>query len=139
MRANPLKTVSKYFAVILASAILAAGVAGAGEYKRQSNNEKSVRVDVLPVQLKIGEPMIFDVKMNTHSVTLNSDLVSGSSLLDNTGKEYKAVSWDGTPPGSHHRSGTLEFDALTGNPQSVTLMIKGVSNVPQRVYKWNLQ
>jgi hypothetical protein len=108
-------------------------------YKRQSNKEKSVRVDVLPVELSVGEPVKFEIRMNSHSVTLNSDIVTGSILEDDTGAQYKALNWDGTPPGSHHRSGTLEFPALKGNPKSVTLFIKGVSNVPKRTYKWVLE
>jgi len=49
------------------------------------------------------------------------------------------LDWDGTPPGSHHRNGTLEFETLKGNPKSITLFIKGVSNVPKRIYKWVLE
>ena len=115
------------------------GAINAQTYKRQSNKENRVRVDVLPVQLAIEKPMIFDIKMNTHSVTLNSDIVAGSVVKDDFGTEYKALKWDGTPPGNHHRSGTLEFPALKNTPKSVTLIIKGVSNVPERIYKWTLE
>jgi hypothetical protein len=108
-------------------------------YKRQSNKERSVRVDVLPLELAVGKPVKFEIRMNTHSVTLNSDIVAGSVLEDDTGAEYKALNWNGTPPGSHHRTGTLEFPALKGNPKSVMLIIKGVSNVPKRIYKWTLE
>jgi hypothetical protein len=108
-------------------------------YKRQSNKERSVRVDVLPLELAVGKPVKFEIRMNTHSVTLNSDIVAGSVLEDDTGAEYKALNWNGTPPGSHHRTGTLEFPALKGEPKSVMLIIKGVSNVPKRIYKWTLE
>jgi len=139
MKKIKFKTALTALAAIIAVAIVTGGAVNAQAYKRQSNKEKSVRVDVLPVELTTGKPVKFDIKMNTHSVTLKSDIVAGSVLQDDTGVAYKALKWDGTPPGSHHRSGTLEFPVLNGNPKSVTLIIKGVSNVPQRIYTWTLE
>jgi hypothetical protein len=126
-------------AAVITFTIVTIGAINAQAYKRQSNKENRVRVDVLPVQLVIGKPIIFDIKMNTHSVELNSDLVTGSVVQDDSGRVYNALEWDGTLPGSHHRSGVLAFTALKGTPKSVTLIIKGVSNVPERIYKWILE
>jgi hypothetical protein len=139
MKKITVKTALTALAVIIIVAILTGGAVNAHAYKRQTNKEKSVRVDVLPVELTKGKPVKFDIKMNSHSVTLKSDIVAGSVLEDDTGVAYKALNWDGMPPGGHHRSGTLEFPVLNGNPKSITLIIKGVSNVPERIYKWTLE
>ncbi|NOX33706.1 MAG: hypothetical protein GXP56_08195 [Deltaproteobacteria bacterium] len=137
MKKNKLKTV---FTALIAFALATGGsVASVHAYNRQTNKEKSVRVDVLPVTLALGEKVVFDIRMNTHSVGLDNDIVSGSVLKDDKGIAYNAIKWNGTPGGGHHRKGTLEFPALKGNPKSVTLIIKGVSNVPERVYKWTLE
>ena len=137
------KTKFKILFIALVSIItfiaVAVGAINAQTYNRQSSKENSVRVDALPIQLIIGKSMIFDIKMNTHSVELDSDLVADSLVRDDSGVEYKALKWDGTPPGDHHRSGTIEFPVLKGTPKSVTLIIKGVSKVPERIFKWILE
>ena len=139
MKTTKFKTIFTAFTAFIAFAIVIGGAVNAQAYKRLSNKEKSVRVDVLPIDLKKGKPVKFDIKMNSHSVDLKNDMVAGSVLQDDTGTEYNALKWDGTPPGGHHRSGKLEFPVLKGEPNSVTLIIKGVSNVPQRIYKWTLE
>ncbi len=59
-------------------------------------------------------------------------------LRDDTGKEYKPTTWDGSEPGGHHRSGTLTFPDLTDKPKYVELVVKGFAKVPERVFKWEL-
>ena len=139
MKKRKFNTALTALAAIIAIAIVTGGAVNAHAYKRQSNKEKSVRVDVLPVELTKGKPVKFDIKMNSHSVNLTSDIVTGSVLKDDTGIVYKALNWDGMPAGGHHRSGTLEFPVLEGNPKSITLIIQGVSDIPERVYKWTLE
>lgn len=133
------KSVSAALSTIAAVLLISGMAVSANAYDRQSNNEKSVSVDVLPVELTAGKPAKFEIRMSTHSVTLNNDMVAGSVLQDDSGAEYKAVKWDGTPPGGHHRTGTLEFEAIKGTPKAVTLIIMGVSEVPQRIYKWKIK
>ncbi len=127
---------------VLAVVIAIVGIAIALEanaYERISNRENRVRVDVVPVQLESGKSAKFEIRMNAHSGDLSQDLVSVSTLKDDNGREYRPVDWQGAPPGGHHRTGVLEFPALNGNTKSVTLVIRDVANVPERVYKWNLK
>jgi hypothetical protein len=79
------------------------------------------------------------VSMNTHSVDLSADLTVVSTLMDAQGKEYRPVSWEGDGPGGHHRSGVLEFPALEGTAKSVTLVIRDIAKVPERVFQWDLE
>jgi hypothetical protein len=77
--------------------------------------------------------------MSTHSVDLGEDMAVVSTLRDDQGREYRPVSWNGDGPGGHHRSGVLEFPALEGSPKSVTLVIRDIAKVPERVFGWDLE
>ena len=108
-------------------------------YDTKSNRENRVRVEVRPVNLTPGEPARFEVRMNTHSVNLGQDMVAVSVCKDDQGREYRPVSWQGSPSGGHHRSGILEFPVLEGNPDRVTLVITNIANVPERTFEWKLE
>ena len=119
---------------------VAVGLAvNAGAYEMRSNRENRVRVDVKPVQLTPGQLARFEVQMNTHSEALGEDMVAVSSLKDNVGRVYQATAWQGSAPGGHHRKGVLEFPHLGDNTASITLIIKGVANVPERIFKWPVE
>jgi hypothetical protein len=123
--------------IIVAAAI---GLAvNAGAYEMRSNRENRVRVDVKPVQLAPGQPARFEVRMNTHSEALGEDMVAVSSLKDNAGRVYPATVWQGSEPGGHHRKGVLEFPKLEDNPESITLIIRKVANVPERTFEWSVE
>lgn len=126
-----------FFALILF--VSSALVPGAGAYERRLSRENRVRVDVVPVQLIPGQAVKFEVRMNTHSVDLSQDMVAVSFLKDDNGQEYRPVGWNGSPPGSHHRSGVLEFPTLKGNPNTVTLIIKDIAEVPSRIFHWKVE
>jgi hypothetical protein len=111
----------------------------AGAYEMRSNRENRVRVDVKPVQLAPGQPARFEVRMNTHSEALGEDMVAVSTLKDNEGREYRATAWQGSAPGGHHRKGVLEFPDLGDNTASITLIIKGIANVPERIFEWPVE
>lgn len=111
----------------------------AAGYERQSSRENMVSVDVIPIALVSGKPVKFEIRMNTHLVNLDQNIVGISILKDDLGREYLPVNWNGSPTGGHHRSGILEFPLLKGNPGSVTLVIQNIANVPERIFKWNLE
>ena len=108
-------------------------------YKTKSNKENRVRVDVRPVQLLPGKPAKFEIRMNTHSGDLSQDLVAVCTLKDSSGRDYRPTNWDGSPPGGHHRSGVLEFSKLAEGAESITLVIREVANVPERVFNWSVE
>ena len=71
----------------------------ASAYKTKSSKENRVRVDVRPVQLLPGKPAKFEIRMNTHSGDLSQDLLAVCTLKDSSGREYRPINWDGSPPG----------------------------------------
>jgi hypothetical protein len=108
-------------------------------YETISNKENRVRVDVRPVQLVAGEPARFEIRMNTHSEELSQDLVAVCTLKDNQGREYQPINWDGSPGGGHHRQGILEFPELDTNTASITLIIREIADVPERIFEWSVK
>ena len=108
-------------------------------YESQSNNKGRVTVNVRPLQLIPGQPAKFEVRMNTHSVTLDHDLVAASTLKDDQGREYKPINWQGSPPGGHHLKGILEFPDLNEDTEIITLVIRRVANVTARTFEWSVE
>jgi hypothetical protein len=128
-----------HFVSLVITLFLVNWTVDAAAYQTQSNNQNRVRVDVRPIQLSPGKPIKFEIRLNTHSGDLSQDLVAVCTLKDNSGREYQATGWDGSPPGGHHRSGVLEFPELGDAAQSITLVIREVANVPERVFNWSIE
>ncbi len=74
----------------------------------------------------------FNFILDTHTGSLDQDLVSQVRLLvDST--EYQATSWEGDPPGGHHREGLLKFKPLNPKINSVNLKI-----TPENSLSWEV-
>ena len=125
--------------IVVSLALVFFFISNAYAYRSITSRENSVTVDVWPEQLTNGQPVKFKVRMNTHSVTLAEDMVAVSELKDNEGKTYQPVNWQGSPPGGHHRTGTLEFPKLEGSPKTVTLVVRNISGVPERIFQWDIK
>lgn len=110
----------------------------ANAYETKSDRQNRVSVAVTPIQFVQGKPAKFQVRMNTHSVSLVQDMVAVCTLKDDQGREYRPVSWQGSPPGGHHRQGILEFPALEGKPKRLTLVIRDVADILERKFEWEL-
>ena len=108
-------------------------------YQSQVVEGGNVTVEVLPVALKAGSPSEFEIAMNTHSVDLSADMLKAVVLEDDMGKEYAPTKWDGPAAGGHHRSGKIEFPALSSGAKSVTLIVKDIAKVAERTFKWELK
>ena len=135
-----IKWKSTWWGTLLAMCIVPLMLAStAAAYDGQSNNAKGVRIDVLPMQLATGDTVRFEVRMNTHTVPLNQDLKTSAVLRDDQGREYRPVEWEGSPPGGHHRSGTLIFPELGVSVTSVTLTLQNVGGVPARDFSWQVK
>lgn len=125
--------------LIVIMMFLANWTVDAGAYEMKSNKQNSVRVDVRPVQLLSGKSAKFEIRMNTHSVDLRYDMVAVSTLKDNQGREYRPINWEGSSDGSHHRQGILEFPKLETNTASITLVIRKIAEVPERIFEWSVK
>ncbi|MBI2314494.1 hypothetical protein HYU93_00320 [Candidatus Daviesbacteria bacterium] len=109
------------------------------DLETKESNGGPVSVAVTPKGLEKGLSVWdFDITLNTHSEELNEDLVAISELVDGQGKSYKPISWEGAPPGGHHRQGILKFNPISPKPKSLELNIKNAGGIPERRFKWDL-
>ena len=76
--------------------------------------------------------------MDTHSVELDQDMIKIAIIVDDQGKEYKPIRWEGAEAGGHHREGVLIFSQITPTPKSVELKISSISDVV-RSFIWQLK
>ena len=106
----------------------------------KTDEQASVTVEVTPLELsKEAKTWNFTVAFTTHSGNLDQDLTKVAVLTDDKGNVYQPTAWEGSPPGGHHRSGTLIFNSLNPTPKFIELKIKDVGGVPERSFKWNLE
>lgn len=107
-------------------------------WETKTEEQASVTVVVTPLDLSSNsKEWKFDVVMDTHSVELDQDMTKIAVLVDDQGKEYKPISWDG-PIGGHHREGVLIFNQISSNPESVELKISDIGDVV-RIFKWDVK
>lgn len=103
----------------------------------KESNEGPVFITVTPQGLEGSSPTWnFEVSLNTHSGSIDADLVAVSELWDDQAQVYKPLSWEGSAPGGHHRNGVLKFNPISPRPQSIELKIKNVGGIPERSFKW---
>jgi hypothetical protein len=107
-------------------------------YEAKTVEGGDVAVTVTPLRLTQGFPASFDVAFETHSVDLAFDVENVATLTDGTNALYKP-SWEGSPPGGHHRAGTLRFTPDLTRPTSITLTFTNIAGVPTRVFLWEIK
>ncbi len=103
----------------------------------QTNQENGVTIDVTPGKISFGQPLTFKISLTTHEGALDYDLAKITELRDSSGKTYLPLAWEGSPPGGHHRSGVLSFPPVE-RTNEITLAIKGVYDVPERLFVWQM-
>ena len=127
-----------YAAAALAALVFAIFPAVAAKLAPQSTSQSGVSLSVAPRDL--AKPVWeFEVSLNTHSQELSDDLVAASVLIADGGSKHKAKAWQGDPPGGHHRSGVLSFDAISPAPTNIELRIQRPGEAAPRVLRWQLR
>ena len=109
-------------------------------WETKVNSEPPITVKVTPVELgRDAGTWKFDIVLDTHSGSLDVDLLQSVLLADDKGNMYKPTSWQGPGPGGHHSEGILIFDEIKPTPSYVELKIKNVGGVAERSFKWNIE
>lgn len=115
------------------------GSALAADLAAQTSNAGGVKVTVTLRKFTSASKTIdFAVALETHTHPLNEALENVSVLIAD-GRQYPPLSWEGTPPGGHHRKGVLHFKALDPMPVEVELQIGLAGDNATRTFKWTLQ
>jgi hypothetical protein len=104
----------------------------------REDNQGQVTVTVTPLTNSNAEGWRFDVQLNTHVAPLTQDMTAVSVLSDGRDHDEKPLSWQGDPPGGHHRKGVLTFKPFSSAPETLTLKIRQVGSVPERTFTWKL-
>ncbi len=105
----------------------------------KTDTQNSVSFKVTPIDFNFDNPIKFEIKIDTHSGSLDFDLTKISILEDNKGKQYQPLDWQGSPSGGHHRSGILFFPKLDIQTKNIKLIIKDISNGSPRIFEWELK
>ena len=109
----------------------------AAVWESKTSAEGAITVTVTPKSLT-GGVWNFEISLSTHSVELNEDLTTAAVLIDESGKEFKPISWEGDGPGGHHRKGVLKFGPILPLPKSITLKIDQADG-NGRAFTWQIQ
>lgn len=109
-------------------------------WETKVDEQSPVTIKVTPLLLgKNSEKWEFQIVFDTHSGSLDEDLLTVISLIDDNGISYQPISWEGTGPGGHHRKGILTFNAINPTPLAVELKINNVGGIAKRGFKWELK
>lgn len=76
---------------------------------------------------------VIRLSLDTHTTPLTMDLPAAAHLTVG-GQEWPARAWNGTGPGGHHRSGTLEFTPAGPAASPVRLVIDGLGAPAELVW-----
>ena len=119
---------------------LVAGGALSAQPGVQRSSAAGVTVAVTPPDLGAGaKSWDFKVVLDTHSGSLDDDLVKTAVLLDDKGGRQAPVKWEGAGPGGHHREGTLRFNAVSPKPAAIELQIQRPGEAKPRSFRWELK
>ena len=98
-------------------------------YETRENSEAGVTITAV----YLGNNA-FDVKLDTHSGSLDYEMAKTSYIRDSKGNIINPESWDGGI-GGHHLEGTLNFPQFNDRA-GFELVIQGVAGVKERILKW---
>lgn len=124
---------------LLSLSLFLPGAIQAAELESQTNGVGPVTVKVTPRNISPGtRNWDFEITLTTHSSSLDTDMTRAAVLIAGSDKPQPPLSWEGDPPGGHHRKGVLRFPAPTVMPHFLELHISGIGEVKQRVFRWRL-
>lgn len=101
----------------------------------QIDSQGGISFEVTPLNFNINDPLKFEIKVDTHSGSLDFDLTKVATVEDDLGNSYQALGWQGSGPGGHHLSGALIFSQINNQTQKIRLTIK---DNYLRIFEWDL-
>lgn len=128
-------------AFLVASVVVVAPPeASAAALAPQTNSERGVTVGATPRDIsstaKVWE---FDIVLGTHSQDLSDDVKAGAVIVAGGGAKHAPLSWEGDPPGGHHRKGVLRFAPISPLPDAIELRIQRPGEPAPRSFRWALK
>ncbi|MBI2120208.1 MAG: hypothetical protein HYT94_01130 [Parcubacteria group bacterium] len=102
-------------------------------FKTERDAGGEVSVSVIP-QFENG--IDFKISMDTHAGELSADMMRAAVFEDEDGTVLLPTSWEGDPPGGHHREGILHFGTFAPMPKKVDFTLLGIGTVKERKFSW---
>ena len=89
----------------------------------------------------LDDYVLLEVKFTTHSGDLSRLDMTRLSAIRVDGQEYAPQAWESISDNPHHRAGVLVFtreaaDGASLDAGAVELVMKGIADVPERVFRW---
>jgi hypothetical protein len=135
----------KALAILLAALVLTSLLGKAESFGASTSNAAQtvsgggVAAKVTYLNPKSNNDPRFQVVLDTHSVALDGyDLKALSLLRDDTGKTYLPNAVENKGRG-HHREVILTFPKVSPEVKRLEIVIKDVSGVKERTFRWNLE
>jgi Spy/CpxP family protein refolding chaperone len=125
-------------------------MAGSPQNLTQEDTQGAVTVNatlLTPDKPRADGKLAVQVKLETHTVNLDQYQLEKLALLrDAQGREVQALGLESPSGSGHHREGVLLFpgtDAagklmLSPETKSLTLILRGIGGVAERVFRWQL-
>ena len=111
----------------------AAGVPTSTEKTSTAETRVNSEAGVTITAIDLGNNA-FDIKLDTHSGSLDYEMAKLSYIRDSKGNMIKPESWDGGI-GGHHFEGILKFPEFDDS-SGFELVIQDVAGVKERVLEW---
>lgn len=109
-------------------------------YISKTNSEGTVTVKVAPENVsRNGKTWSFRVVLDAHEGSLDENVALLTALTNEEGIRQNPLSWQGDPPGGHHREGIVTFPSFTDTPVSVTLIVANIGGITERRFSWDAQ
>ncbi len=113
----------------------------------QTDSQGGMILEIQFKELTEKGELAFAVRMNDHVIGINQYALDNLAFLANDqGTQVQASRWQSITLSEQRVSGTLYFPAEdnSGSPVlvhgigSVTLIIKGLAGIPERIFQWTL-
>ena len=103
------------------------------------NDENAITFEARPLAIEFDKPLRIELSIDTHVGALDFDVTDVAVLETDTKTVLEPLSWEGSPPGGHHRSGTLTFPSIPKTTKELRLIIRNVYEIETRTLSWSLQ
>ncbi len=106
----------------------------------KQSEENNVTVVVSPRAITPESQTVdFEITLDTHSVELDADLSAEAKIITDSGAPLAALSFEGDPPGGHHRRGVLRMPLPNPLPNQLVLVLPRMGAAQERVFTWALK
>ncbi len=111
-----------------------------GVWETRIDEQPPVIIEVTPLEFGRGAAKWrFSVVFTTHSGSLDEDPSTAAFIVDDVGKIYRPIAWEGAEPGGHHREGVLIFNSIEPTPRYIELKMNNIGSIAERSFRWNIE